>query len=364
MGLYRRKDASNPKVWYMRYTDASGKLQRESTGTEVKQLAQLALDKVKAEVWEQKKLGIKERRLFSDAVDLFIKAKANRRTVSEYERQLNWWGVQFKGKHIDEITQSLVIETIQRKKSEDGSSPATVNRYLAALRACLRLAVIKHQWMDRSRLPEFFMEEEPKGRVRWLKPDEVGRLIAALPEHWRDIAGFALATGQRMGNVLGLRWQQVDLVQRTALFDGDEMKNGEDHGIALNDVAVQIVRRQIGRHDEYVFSYRGKPVKRGSYRTWNNALKEAGIEDFRRHDMRHTWASMMVQAGTSDAVMMALGAWKTPKMVRRYAHLNAHSLLPFAQQIDAKLAGALGQVTQSQHSPEEVEAPHHLRSVA
>lgn len=369
MGLYRRKDSSNPKVWYMNYYDAHGKQVRRSTGTENKQLAQAALDKMTAEVWEQKKLGVKQKRLFSEAAKLFLEAKAHKKALRDYERQINWWQDQFKGKYLHEITQDLIIKTIEAKRKSDGIAAATMNRYLAALRGCLRLAILKHQWLDRGQLPEFFLESEPRGRTRWLRPDEVTRLLNELPEHWKDIAGFALATGQRLSNVLGLRWDQVDLVRRVVVYEGEVMKNGEDHGIGLSETAAALIQKQMGRHPTHVFSYRGKPLKTGGYATWQKAVKAAGIEDLRRHDLRHTWASMMVQAGVSDAALMALGSWKTPKMVRRYGHLNAESLRPFAQTIDKSLGGAIKASVsfdaQNDHRGElEEQPPKRLRLVS
>ncbi len=357
MALYRRKDRDS-KVWHMSYADAFGKIQRESTGTENKQLAQAVLDRKKNEVFEQKKLGVKPRRLFSEAIEKFLAAKEGKRTHGEYEHQLGWWLKKLGDKtYLHEITQDRIVTTIELKATEDGCSKATMNRYLAALRGCLRLVTIKYQWLDRSQLPEFFMEEEPKGRNNWLRPEQITRLMQELPEHWRPIVSFALSTGQRMGNVKGLRWDQIDLARRVVVFSGTVMKNGEEHGIALNDVAVEAIKGQIGRNLEYVFTYKGKRIGKGGQQTWRAACERAGLPaGTRQHDLRHTWASMMAQAGASDGVLMAMGSWKTAKMVRRYAHHQAEALLPYAQLIDGKLAGALGGVTHSLH-PDEKTAP-------
>lgn len=369
MSLYRRKDASNPKVWYMRYTDAHGKVQRKSTETENKQLAQLALEKVKAEVWEQKKLGVKEPFPFSKACEIFLETKAGKSVYDDYTQQLGWWQQKFgKGTFLHEITQSRIIDMAEEGAKERKWSKATKNRYLSPLRSVMRYAALKRQWIEPGQLPAFFMEKESTGRTRWLKPDEITRLLKELPDHWKDIAGFALATGQRMGNVLGLRWDQIDLVRRVVVFEGDVMKNGDDHGIPLNDTAVEIIKRQMGKHAERVFSYRGKPISQGNSQTWKAALERAGLGDSGvvKHSFRHTWATMMMHAGATDGMLMAMGAWKTPKMVRRYAHANAAALVPMAQRIDGVLGGALGAVTQSvTHSANEEEKaqPPKLRAV-
>ena len=140
------------------------------------------------------------------------------------------------------------------------------------------------------------------------------------------------------------------------------MKNGEDHGIGPSESAVALIQKQIGKCQTHVFSYRGKPLKQCSYKVWHKALEAAGIEDFRRHDMRHTWASMMVQSGATDGVLMALGSWKTASMVKRYAHHNAESLVPFAQVIDSKLGAVVGFATQTGKVADEVEGVQTLRA--
>lgn len=368
MGLYRRKDASNPKVWYMRYTDAAGKVYRKSTETENKQLAQAALDKVKAEAWEQKKLGVKPPFLFSKACEVFLETKVGMSVYDDYAQQLGWWQQQLGAKaHLHEITQERIIDTVERGAVERKWSKATKNRYLSPLRSVMRYAALKRKWIESNQLPTFFMEKESAGRTRWLKPDEITRLIAALPAHWKDIAGFALATGQRMGNVLGLRWDQIDLVRRVVVFEGDVMKNGDDHGIPLNDTAVEIIKRQIGQHTEAVFTYQGKPIRKGGRQTWLNALEKAGLggTGVVKHSFRHTWATMMMHAGATDGMLMAMGSWKTPKMVRRYAHANAAALVSVAQRIDGVLGGALGAQTQSvTHASNDEQKAQNPRLVA
>jgi integrase len=332
MALYRRKES---RIWWMDYTDAEGKRVRETTGTDNKQLAQELYDKTKAWVWQQKRLGVKKPRLFDEAVEQFLADKKGLRSISDYEDRANWWLEQFKGKPLTAITQELIVKTIKKKEGE--VSPATCNRYLATLKCMLRMVCIKYKWISRDALPEFFFYEEPKGRTRWLEPDEIARLIDALPEHWRDIAIFSFATGMRQGNVRLLRWDQVNLTRKTMVVDGTEMKNGKDHGIPLNDAAVEALRRNIGNHHTYVFTYNGKPIRHASTATWKRALEKAGIEDFRRHDMRHTWATMLAQQGVPDSVLQKLGAWETPKMVDRYRHHSAKSLAPYAAQIDGVL---------------------------
>jgi integrase len=90
------------------------------------------------------------------------------------------------------------------------------------------------------------------------------------------------------------------------------------------------ITQQQGKHDVHVFTYEGNPVKQVSTQAWYKALKRAGIESFRWHDLRHTWASWHVQNGTPLHVLQELGGWETPSMVRRYAHLAADHLAAYA----------------------------------
>ena len=89
------------------------------------------------------------------------------------------------------------------------------------------------------------------------------------------------------------------------------------------------------RHQTHVFSFRGSPITQVSTKAWYAALEKAGIEDFRWHDLRHTWASWHVQQGTPLFALQELGGWESPEMVRRYAHLTAEHLAPYADRLCA-----------------------------
>src|SRR5690606_37119822 len=124
----------------------------------------------------------------------------------------------------------------------------------------------------------------------------------------RDMAQLALMTGLRQRNVSFLRWDQVDMVRRVAWIHPDEAKAGRAIGVPLNEDALDVLRRRLGRHRVYVFTYNDRPVKQCSTVAWKRALERAGIEKtFRWHDLRHTWASWHVQGGTPLQELMELG---------------------------------------------------------
>jgi len=334
--LYKRKNGSGKEMptWYVFIERDGNKPIRESTKTTNKQLADKYLTKRKQEVWDEERLGIKPDMSFKKVVDLFINDKTAKRkqdTTDNYVALLGWWIEQFGDLNVRQIEQTLIVNTI--KKREGKNANGTLNRYLASLRTCLRFAWRVHKLLDS--VPAFFLYQEPKARVRWLKPWEVARLLDALPAHLRDMAEFSLATGLRQGNVKGLLWKEVDLVRRTVTIDGIKMKNGETFSLPLSQAAVDVLVRQVGKHPESVFTYRGDPVRWVGNATWKAALARAGIEDFRWHDLRHTWASMLLQNGVPAKALQALGAWETPSMVDKYAHQDTEALRPYAGVIDS-----------------------------
>jgi integrase len=103
--------------------------------------------------------------------------------------------------------------------------------------------------------------------------------------------------------------------------------------VPLNGDAIAVLANRTGINDQWVFTYNGYPIKRISGSAWYRGLKRAGIENFRWHDLRHTWASWHAQSGTPLSVLQELGGWATPQMVGRYAHLSVEHFQPHADRI-------------------------------
>lgn len=270
---------------------------------------------------------------WDDAAAQWLKETGHKRTHNEDRRKLAWIGGFWCGRSLYAIDRAT-IEALADIKCRQAST-ATVNRYLALIRAILRRAWREWEWLPK--VPFIRLRPERKRRVRWLEPGQVRSLILELPEHQRHPLIFALATGLRHGNVVGLRWDQVDLRRRVAWLYADQVKNGEDLHVSLNDAAMRILNTRRGMHREWVFTYRGKPIKCLTTKCWYNALERAGIKDFRWHDLRHTWASWLVQEGVPLYAVQEMGGWKSGAMVRRYAHLAPAVNLQHACKIDSKL---------------------------
>ena len=149
------------------------------------------------------------------------------------------------------------------------------------------------------------------------------------------MAVFSVATGLRQANVKGLEWQYVDLDRKHAWIPGSKHKNGRAHSVPLNEMALSVLRKQIGKHPTRVFTFRGASITQVSTKAWSAALERAGIEDSRWHDLRHTFATWHRQAGTPTHELQRLGGWKTGAMVERYAHVAPEALQGAANRLDA-----------------------------
>ena len=325
-------------IWWIDIVTPDGQRVRRSTGIEQKALAQEYHDRLKTQLWEQTRLGVqpelnlpsKPRHTWQEAAVRWLKEAAHKATIEMDKAHLRWLDPHLGGKFLDEITRDL-IDKIQAARLGEGVRHATVNRTLEVLRAILRRSVEDWEWLERA--PKVRMLKEPKRRVRFLTDVEAQRLLALLPEHLADMAAFTLETGLRRANVTGLQWSQVDLKHGRAWIHPDQAKARKAIAVPLNAAAIAIIKRQDGKHPTHVFSFKGKPITQTSTKAWYQAVKQAGIVDFRWHDLRHCWASWHVQQGTPLAVLQELGGWESEEMVRRYAHFSPDHLSPYADRL-------------------------------
>lgn len=144
---------------------------------------------------------------------------------------------------------------------------------------------------------------------------------------------FSLHTGLRASNVSTLEWSQVDFSRCHAFIPAHKSKSGKAIAIPLNNRAMEVLYRQRGKHANFVFTYKSQPIIQFNTKAWKKALRRAGIENFRWHDLRHTWASWHVQNGTSLQELQQLGGWASFEMVLRYAHLSSDHLKSAAERI-------------------------------
>lgn len=309
MSLYKRGE-----TWYA-YVTVNGQRIRQSTGTSNKKQAEAIHDKIKHDAKQVKDAG----KTLNDALKLWLLA----RTRSDREKSaIRVFLKSYPNRSLSRIDGHDMLDATAHY------NPSTYNRTANVIRASISLAHARG-WCNNIKI---YRRKTDPTRLRFLTKDEWHRLEKELPEHVRNMASFSLCTGLRQANVLGLLWTSVDLDSRALWVDSVDTKSKKSLSVPLSDSAVKIIELQKGKHKEFVFTYNGKPVK--SVKTaWNKALKRAEIENFRWHDLRHTWASWHVQNGTPLAVLKELGGWSSMDMVLRYAHLSPEHLRQYVDNV-------------------------------
>ena len=255
------------------------------------------------------------------------------------KQQLFWWKTRIGEYALADVTPALIAE--QRdflakrvlfastdEKPERLTSPATIVRYLAALSAAFSQAVNEWGWIETSPMGKVKKPREPTGRIRFLSDDERVRLLDACrkSEHryLYPVVLLGISTGARHGEIMGLEWSHIDFERsRAVLFD---TKNGDNRALLLSSQLItelEKLRTAKIAGTSLVFASDRTPSKPMEIRAyWHTAVSEAGIDDFRFHDLRHTAASYLAMNGATSAELSEILGHKTLAMVKRYAHLS------------------------------------------
>jgi integrase len=354
MRVYQRGKRGN---WWIDIS-VDGKRIKRSAGTTDKRQAEEYAASFARDLWRQRRLGDAPRVTWDEAVIAWIAKHEHRKSIEEIKRVLRWLTARLQGKTLASITTKTVGELVAERKTPKklGAKPSsngTVNRHLAQLSAVLHFAQ-RSGWL--AALPTIELLPEPKKRVAWLTHDEARRLLEELPSHLKPIAAFGLATGLRETNIRMLTWAQVDTARAVAWVYGDEAKGGKNLHVPLNDAALLVLAGQRGKHARWVFpvprwlakqhpgdapvQVADHPTGKVSNHAWRKACVRAGVPTLRFHDLRHTWASWHVQAGTPPAVLQELGGWASQAMVQKYAHLGESHLSAWAGNIGCGTSSA------------------------
>ena len=315
MGVYKRKN-----IYYIDY-HFRGKRIRERIGTNRK-LAELTLSKIKVEIAENKYLDKRKQKKikFEDFAETFLEdySKNNKKSWKTDFYHLKRLKTVFGKMYLFNITPKD-IEEFKKMRKKDVSF-ATVNREIATLKTMFNKAI---EWGNLDNNPaknvKFFKEDN--ARLRHLEKAEILKLIACCSSYLRPIVILALNTGMRKGEILGLKWRDIDF--KRGIIYLLNTKNGEKREVPLNDFAKRTLI-QVRRHPDspYVFCKKdGNPYKdiRKSFFT---SLQKAGIMNFKFHDLRHSFASQLVMAGIDLNTVRELLGHKDIRMTLRYAHLS------------------------------------------
>ena len=241
-------------------------------------------------------------------------AQQNKRSWKRDEGVMKKVRAFFPAKRIDKLT-AWDVERYKSKFTET-ISKASVNRELAILKRMLSLAIA---WGVIESNPaakvKLFKEEERPFRV--LTDDEVHRLIRVAPDHLRAILVVALNTGMRRGELFGLRWDNVSFEENVITVE--QSKSGRIRHIPMNRAVHGELHRLKGTGTGHVFTWQGEPLRRVT-RSFSTAFARAGIKKCRFHDLRHTFATNLVQSGVDLVTVMQLLGHADISTTMRYAH--------------------------------------------
>ncbi len=262
----------------------------------------------------------------------------NEHEQKDRKSKLKWWSKGIGHYLLADISASVISE----RKSQLDRAPATVDKYLKNLSHLFNMAVNEWEWLEENPVKKVKSPKLPRGRVRFLSDDERVSLLQACKESSNPLlhlcVTLALSTGMRQGELMGLKWADVNLKEHFIILH--ETKNGERRRVPLAGYALELLKAhsKVRRLDTPLLFPGKNPDKPIELRKpFDNALKQAGIVDFRWHDLRHCTASYLAMNGASLAEIAEVLGHKTLQMVKRYAHLSDGHVSSVVESMNKKM---------------------------
>jgi integrase len=215
------------------------------------------------------------------------------------------------------------VEQILLAMQQEGYASATIVRYLVVLKACLNRAV-RNDLLKTNPIQKVKPPKVNNVIVRYLTPEQEEALLHALPERFRPLILTALHTGMRQGELLRLRWTDIDF--NAGVITVNQTKAGESRRVLMNTtvwtILDQLKKTNTGAESWVFRSTAGTALNgRNVRRAFDLAVTKAKLAPFRFHDLRHTFASRLAMQGANDRTLQELLGHKTSRMILRYAHL-------------------------------------------
>lgn len=340
--MYRKKGSP---YWWIAYRDASGRKIEQSTETADRAQAALVEAKARATAWTAKHHPASEPVAdpsFDEVLADYLESAGLRRDISRDVYAGRHLAKTFAGQTIRAIQPASIRRYLDDRRRE-GVSDSTLKRELTVFCAACNWAR-RENGLDIPNPAAHRKPSEPPGRVRWLTRDDAERLLAFTRSNDRapwleDFILLALMTGMRRGELLGLEWTRVDWSQNLLYLE--RQKNGQRGSIPLNATAREALlgrARFRASHcpaSPWVFADHQGARLRSVSRSFNSACRAAGIKDFHIHDLRHTCAAWLVQAGVPLLDVSQLLRHASIVMTQRYAHLAPHNARSAVAKLDA-----------------------------
>ena len=324
-GIFKRGD-----FYWIRFAGADGETVKESSKSKKKADAEKLLIRRKNDVLERRspdKVILLEM-TFEDFSKKYEEHTAHQKGIVQKKRVIKQLNLYFGRYKLTDINMQIVEQYASMRRKVHKNADSTINRHLATIKNMFTKAL---DWGYVSSAQNVIihkvkMEKEQNVRLRFLSRDEIPVFLTACEkqEHLLDIVQYGLNTGCRQSEILGLTWENVDLVH--GFITLNITKPSERRDIPINDSLKPIVQKRKDANKKknipYVFyDYRTNTRFGEIKRSFHTACARAEIKNFRFHDMRHTFASHLVMSGVDLMTVKELLGHKTLAMTLRYSHL-------------------------------------------
>jgi integrase len=300
-----------------------------------------------------------QKRTLADAIDRYRRdgrvEALKESSRPDYRRHLAWWREQYGGYILAALTPAVISEAKAylaarpKQRGEGVLAPASVAKALRVLSTVLDAAHREWHWIAANPASSVKPPKVRNARTRFLDDAELQRLLETVtpvaqggPCESPDLrlaVLMALTTGARKSELFALTRQDLNLGRGTVTFR--ETKNGTSRTTALVPEVVEAINARPARLDTtLLFPSPTDPSRAVDLRSaWETALRRAGIEDFRWHDLRHSAASYLAMSGASLAEIAAVLGHKTLAMVARYSHLSEEATATASRKIAGRVFG-------------------------
>lgn len=260
------------------------------------------------------------------------------------ESLLDWWTANYGSTKVLQLN-VLTLREAREKLRHGGRKPATVNRYLSGLRSCWNWGRASGLVPQDKLWPARLMLTEPEGRTRFLSDEELARLLGEATKASKLMLAavlVSLATGVRQGELLRLKWGDIDFGKQRLTVQLAKNKERRTVHLPASAIAALKALKQAPVVGANVFTLEsGDPLDKTTLEYhWRALRKAASLQDFRWHDLRHSCASFLAQNGASLLEIGSVLGHKSANITKRYAHLVQGEPVRGHTELDDKLKGA------------------------
>lgn len=344
IGLYLKVTKTNPDVgtYFLRYKNSNGVTAHEkiSRTTEITLVeARKKALQLKSEIAEgnDPREKAKAKKAVLTFAEFFTEhylphAKSRKRSWNKDESMFRVrLNAVFGSKRLNQISRREVVSFHTRLLEVDKLSPASCDHHLKLMRRMLNLAV-EWELLEKNPLARIPLYKEDNKVENYLDEEQLRRLLKVLHTDSNRMTCmamlFLLSTGARLNEALSAKWSQIDKVNRVWVIPATNSKSKRVRSVPLNQSALDVLNKLGTQDREYLFmSNRSDTHLKEIHTGWKTLREKAGLPHLRIHDLRHSFASFLVNGGRTLYEVQQILGHSVPTVTQRYSHLSAKTLL-------------------------------------